>query len=75
MSEPNEKVITINRHHDYCSQRECASNFPKQIHYVKSVQELSAVVAETQLRTRETTQMSYRPCVLWRTEGELICTH
>jgi len=35
MSEPNEKVITKNCHHYYCSQRECASNFCKQIHYVK----------------------------------------
>ena len=43
MSEPNEKVITINCHHDYC---ECASNFCTQIHYVKSLQEQSAAVAK-----------------------------
>jgi hypothetical protein len=54
MSESNEKVITINCHPDYCSQRECASNFCTQIHYFKSVQEQSALVAEKQLRTRET---------------------
>ena len=54
MSEPNEKVTTINCHHDYRSQRECVSDCCKQFHYVKSVQEQSAVVAEAQLRTRET---------------------
>jgi hypothetical protein len=54
MSEPNEKVITINCRHDYCSQCERASDFCKQIHYVKSVQEQSALVAETQLSTGET---------------------
>jgi hypothetical protein len=38
MSEPNEKVITINFHHHSRSLCECASDICKQIHYFSSMQ-------------------------------------